>query len=59
MCKKVTVKNSHQFFKHGLKLNVTKCCCYFQREPLYKRHPIAQHHDVGETNTFGHYERSQ
>jgi len=30
----VTVK------KHSLKLNVTKCCCYFQREPLYKRRPI-------------------
>ena len=41
MCKKVILKNSHQFFKHCLKLNVTKCCCYFQREPLYKRHPIS------------------
>jgi len=36
----VTVKNSYQFFKHSLKLNVTKCCCYFQREPLYKRRTI-------------------
>ena len=28
------------FLKHGLKLNVTKCCCYFQGELLDKRHPI-------------------
>ena len=40
MCKKVSLKNRHPFFKHCFKLNVTKCCCNFQHEPLYKRHPI-------------------